>query len=365
MHTPIQAQSDRQTFNGQSQGIFQNLKGNGIIRHETNLMPQSLPESNAEYTVPLPMCAFGMKLLDHQLAFIELFKSRVIPYFGKENLQGTVRFETGFTFAAHPVMLRRKNLLLSFINQFVSQYTDLPNITKLQLGLSEKNSTAQYGAAYRPEYHSISLSGGFYAEAPTPDFWSILGHTLYHELRHAEQELYVLRFMHHRGEALPADRETFAKKITIANQKDETGLPMGRSHPYYHCVVRWYANLYGDLEAEQKRNPNIYEDPDYPVDKSLTQKEFNHFFDVQKPQADAKYGQALDNLQKYVMSAGEDTPQRREKIEQLSQAADEASAVVDETIKLYKNHPIEKDAFECGDAVLALFKASLSQDQRQ
>ena len=315
---------------------------------EVGLLPKSLPDAHTPACCVMNPCEFGMKQTQPQKNFIKAFYGGLMSQWGTDSamsISGT-----------DPVIKRRLSLLKLFCDNFILSNTHLPKFQDFVF--YEQGS----GAAYYPAFHHIGIS-----------FLSLRGpldgmlrrsfcQLLYHEVRHAEQCLYIARFMLSRGQT-PSNQfvdEVF-EAAKRANQlpADQLGGLVNRKYPFYHCIARWYAGMYGDPSSEVDKA--LYEDKDFPIDKSLNAAERNKnqakLNDVisRREAAHKKLESFFDRFE----PMGTTDPQEARKKDPSGWAAYEKAKAEYQQLDqehapleaLYRAEPMETDAYECGDRV--------------
>ena len=329
-----------------------------------NLVPASLPKKQQVCAVLIEACAFGMRDVSKQKAFAQLFHDQVVSAWGNQTIDLKVD-----TIEAD----RRFLLLKKCINNFFASYTSVPDIWRVEV---IEGFAGMVQARYQPEYHTILFNQGYITD-PMNAITSVeFARALYHEMRHAEQCQFITRFMEARGQKMAGTegamdghyifsedpynqgRERNPKypfsiklwqNVEKANSEDKNCVQeIKKGHPYYGCVVRWYAGNFGRLADEKGYSPNIYEDKDYPIDP-------------QKMSADSieAVEKGIDLASQEVQAASKALQQdpNNKELQERSKLADEryrnAKYAKEKSYRM--DRPMEKDAFVCGDAVAVLY----------
>jgi len=365
------------------ESIVPEHSGTGTV--STNLAPSSFPEQNRTTTISVCACYFSLMLEVNRKNFIKYFKQKMTKLkkqWGEEqlnieplinsiktNLPPSTINSLRFSNPSFNKFFERCELLGPVINGFISQIKPKSTMTPiLCYPLIPELGASSY---YFYQFHAISFKLDLVKNGFSKLDLKNLAKILYHELRHAEQVLFITRFMLGRGEdPLSPVYNIFEEIIDSAKQMDDqdlvkegTGGKMIQGHRHYNCVITLYASFFGDEKIEKNLIPNIYETGPYKVPKDQNRK-MREQFEIDLNQEKIKINNELNveaakesiliNNEIRVMrskGASEQKVMNYIKNRQETVESKYKDKLAKKDIELYKHIFAEKDAYQTADPI--------------
>jgi hypothetical protein len=340
------------------------IEADGVCKFDqtkVNLLPASLPEKDLEAVIQVCICQFGLRLDTCRVDFIRFFKKQfTAAKWGNESLAGVA----GLT-ETNPIIDKRLTILINIVNDFFKQAkpnNKVPPLAMAEFYLSDANG---YEASYGPKDHNMAFSAQIilksFTELQASKFTdAYIAHILYHEMRHAEQFLFITRFMLARGQKV-SGKGISPSLVAAAPTSDKSDLVQQgtagkiiKGHRHYHCTVRLYASAFGDPDSEEEKSfkPNIYEDPDYVIPKSLRsskRNEYNQESIAAKTEHARLKQEALSKVRGDIMS-------KEAAIAHYEPLLTAQNGANKEALEKYKTLLAEEaDAYACGDPIITLY----------